>query len=175
MNLQDGNIEVTKTRSGTGYIEWKLTAWVGGGVQSRCVMGVRSERQQDVCFLFCSGIGAVTCNMTFLPTVVASLVSSGFGTVSGDVTDFSAVEATTVLSTGSVNDLSVFAFQTLVRALTSNVTCLSTVVTCLWTTCTTRAVLRRGSSLLLWFVCPSSVRHTCSAAYYLFLLLLGRA
>lgn len=73
-------------------------------------------------------IGAVSGNVPILATVVARLVSSGFGAVSTNVAHFSTVEATPEAGTFLVDGLAVSSFSTRIGAFTGKVTRSSTVV-----------------------------------------------
>jgi len=74
--------------------------------------------------LILTRVGAVLGNMALLATVVTRLVSSWLGAVGRNVANLSAIEATTILSTGLIDLLPGFAFKTRIRTVPSNVTTL---------------------------------------------------
>lgn len=86
--------------------------------------------------------------MTVATTVVASLIPCFFSTFRGNVASFPTVEAPAILSTGLVYGLSGFSFQTLVFAISGDVSSLATVVTSLIATTATR-----GDRLRFAIVC----------------------
>jgi hypothetical protein len=79
-------------------------------------------------------VGAITCDVPILATVVTSLVSRRLRAVGGDVTHAPAVEATAVSRSRLVDHLSIVALQPVVGAITSNVPRAATVVASLLST-----------------------------------------
>jgi hypothetical protein len=71
-----------------------------------------------------TGVGTLLGNVTIIPAVVTSFVSSRLGTVGRDVPHLAAIEAAPVLRTSLVNDMTSIALEARVGAIPRNMTSL---------------------------------------------------